>query len=389
MRVLKDLNVPQDNNAAKFPDGQIQNETAQVSGTPVIREVYGDILTNIYAILRSSGIVANGLEDDSLTEYQLLTALKLFHNDLNDKNQVLTIIGETISINLNLDTLPNDYVFIGKLSDALISGTTYTFTGTGNAQKTITPSVNMAASGTVLLTLGSPGCSLVFLPGTNGGSTNQSFIGTSLGDPISFNSSESLIFFRHGFLTTSEPKTYDIQSQVRVQESDSGALVLEVVVVQGKLLAICFINNTTHKIYAWSLNDLTQIESQVAAPITAVNNFLPYMFCDGVNLFFTNSGLDINSSTNDYDLGKFIFNPVAFTIVSDSSFAVDNQFEKTTNIFVNGGVLNTVIKGQIYAYGPGVSRAFVKYLDSNSSQVFKFKAINYLSNGSIGEPLNL
>ena len=51
MRVLKNLNVPQDEDAAKFPDGQIQNQTATVAGTPVVREVYGDILTNRLSII--------------------------------------------------------------------------------------------------------------------------------------------------------------------------------------------------------------------------------------------------------------------------------------------------------------------------------------------------
>ena len=318
-----------------------------------------------------------------------MTALKLFHNDLNDKNQVLTVIGLTISINLDLDNLPDDYVFIGKLSDALISGTVYTFTGTGNSQKTITPSVNVSASGTVLLTLGSPGCNIVYLSGTNGGSASQSFITTSLGDPIGFNSSDTLMFFRDGFLTTSEPRTYDIQNQVRVEESDGGALVLEVVVTQGKLIAICFINSTTYKVYAWNLGDLTQIESLVAAPALSSTDFLPYMYCDGSNLFFTNSGLTINSSTNNYDIGKFVFDPIAFTIVADSSFSIDSQFEKTTNTFVNAGVLNTLVSGQIYSYSSGIARVFVKYLDVNNSQVFKYKTINYISSESVGELLNL
>jgi hypothetical protein len=166
-------------------------------------------------------------------------------------------------------------------------------------------------------------------------------------------------------------------------------MVLEVVAFQGKLLATCLIGSTIYKIYAWSLSDLTQIESIITAPITNVTDYLPYMFCDGVNLFFTNSGLTINESANDYNLGKFIFNAAAFTIAADSSVSIDIGFEKTTNTFINAGVLHTVVKGQIYSYGAGLARQFVKYLDIDSLQVFKFKTINYISDGSISESLNL
>ena len=48
MRTIRDLPIVQDGNNTLFPDGQIKNETATDPGTPVVREIYGDVITNIY-----------------------------------------------------------------------------------------------------------------------------------------------------------------------------------------------------------------------------------------------------------------------------------------------------------------------------------------------------
>ena len=55
MKNLTHLDVPKDIQA-KFPFGTIQNETPTQEGTPVYRELYGDILTNIWKIIELSGI---------------------------------------------------------------------------------------------------------------------------------------------------------------------------------------------------------------------------------------------------------------------------------------------------------------------------------------------
>ena len=76
MRTIKQLPIPQDTNLAKFPQGTILNETDTAQGTPVVREIYGDILTNIYKILSLTGITPDGTEDSETTQYQIVNALK-------------------------------------------------------------------------------------------------------------------------------------------------------------------------------------------------------------------------------------------------------------------------------------------------------------------------
>ena len=48
MRTIRDLPIVQDGNNTLFPDGQIKNETATDPGTPVVREIYGDVNLSIW-----------------------------------------------------------------------------------------------------------------------------------------------------------------------------------------------------------------------------------------------------------------------------------------------------------------------------------------------------
>ena len=64
MRTLKLLNLIHDNNYSLFPQGAILNETDNNEGTPVVREVYGDILSNVYKIITEAGINFNNSEDN-------------------------------------------------------------------------------------------------------------------------------------------------------------------------------------------------------------------------------------------------------------------------------------------------------------------------------------
>ena len=102
MRTIKNQNIPQ-NSDAKFPFSTILNETETNSGTPVIEEVYGDILTNIYKLLQVVGVTASETQDSDTSQYQILEALKLLPNSLNDIEQVLSLTTTTWNVPLNLD----------------------------------------------------------------------------------------------------------------------------------------------------------------------------------------------------------------------------------------------------------------------------------------------
>ncbi len=70
MRTIKQLSVPQ-NTAINLPDGGIKNETDTEDGTPVVEEIYGDILSNNYKLLEEVGIDPTGTQDNEDTQYQI------------------------------------------------------------------------------------------------------------------------------------------------------------------------------------------------------------------------------------------------------------------------------------------------------------------------------
>lgn len=132
MKRLRDLNVPQEENETLFPDGQIKNETASAPGTPVVREVYGDILTNIYAIIRNAGLSFNGLEDNENNGYQFLKSLKVFFNELNDLRQGAIVSPGIIRLNINLDNLPDEYVILCRPDNFISINGNYNLQGLGS-----------------------------------------------------------------------------------------------------------------------------------------------------------------------------------------------------------------------------------------------------------------
>jgi len=131
MKVLGNLLVPKDSNS-RYPFGSnIKNETDTEQGTPVVREIYGDPLMNLYRILELVGMTPTGTEDSDDTQYQLVEAIKKLPNSLNDIEQILTLSGAIWSVGFDLAYLPNKYFFVARASEDYVSTETYTFKGSG------------------------------------------------------------------------------------------------------------------------------------------------------------------------------------------------------------------------------------------------------------------
>ena len=69
MRAIKQLAIPQNTDLVKFPNGTILNETDTEQGTPVIEEIYGDVLTNIYKENLCGVYGINFLEEKDYIKY--------------------------------------------------------------------------------------------------------------------------------------------------------------------------------------------------------------------------------------------------------------------------------------------------------------------------------
>ncbi len=396
MRTIKELPVPQDGNDVEFPDGQIRNETDSVTGTPVVREIYGDILTNIYKIIRDAGIDFTQDEDGENSQYQFLDALKVFVNNLNDKQQILTVDNEDINLPINIDNLPNSYVFIGQISDSLTATTNYTINSgdSGTASYPVVLAQNIAASATVLVVINSAGTRIVSLSG-NAETTDNNGLFVGLGNPLSFNDSETLLYYSKGYIIDETPNSFAIEQAIQASEGTSDIIVVQCIVHRDKLIALALnTSTTTYDAFAFDLGDLSTVEGKIAMPKTSGTDHQPYMYCDGAFVYFSNSGTTIqsvNDSANDNDFAKFSFDAGALSFSLVSSFSLNVAFIKTTNVFMNSANerLYTFLNGTlIYFTFDGSAPTQVGFFDTVNGLVFHFFKSTYYSNGETASKWN-
>lgn len=385
MKTLRFLGFPYDTNIAEFPQGQIQDETTTTPGTPVVRAVYGDLLTNVYAILAHAGVVPNQNEDSQTNGYQLLDALKVFSNELNDLRQVLSVSGGNVSTSFNFDSLPNDYVFIAKVSDALSADTNYTLRSASPGVRAvpITLLSNISANSTVLVVIGQNSVEIFDIVSII---SSNNKLDVSFGFPLGFNQSSTMMYFNEGRVFNEAPKSYLVENRIQVQQSNVNIKVLECLVHKSKLLCFCMDTSLLNfTMFSFDLSNLDVIESEITIPVTNGVDNQPYMYSDGIHVFFSNSSNTINVSTDDHSFGKYLFDSGANTLTFVSSSVLDTNFQKTTNAFLKSSTseIFTFISGDLYKYGfDGSARVFVDQFVTLNGQVFTFNGKFYYSNGS-------
>lgn len=397
MRTIRNQAIPQDGDDVKFPDGQIRNETDIVLGTPVVREIYGDIVTNVYAILRNAGITPNQEEDSSTSSYQLLDALKVFSNNTNDKKQILTVNSanpeaKTITLGINLENLPENYVLIGQLTEQIVSGEDYTVIGANaSGGYDLTPDQTINASAIVLLVIHSDGCTILNLK--NNSAPVLSEVQTPFGAPLSFNESNNVYYLFDGNLINNTPLNFNIQDIIREDQVSASINVIDGVLHKDKFIFLTF-NTVTlvYQLFSFDINDLTQVDQEIVFDATGGVDNQIYMFCDGVYLYFTNSQIsdgdtilnNANNSVNDNDLTRFVFDPEDSSLTLESGIVLSDLFEKTTNTFINNGdsLIYTFIDGYLVKYEFNGNRTDLVYLNTVNGVVFKLNGATYYSNGS-------
>lgn len=73
----KATTVPNVNNpSTDYPMGQIRNNNGTGNGTPIIEELYGDLLETITYFMQQAGIIPNNLPDNATNGYQIAEAIK-------------------------------------------------------------------------------------------------------------------------------------------------------------------------------------------------------------------------------------------------------------------------------------------------------------------------
>ena len=388
MKNLTHLDVPKDIQA-KFPFGTIQNETPTQEGTPVYRELYGDILTNIWKIIELSGIAFTGDEDSDDTQYQLVDAMRKFYNELNDVEQILSLNGSVWFVDLDLSKLPNKYVFISNAASDYVTGTPYQFKGTGNTIISATSPTGFNASDEVLTVIDTAGVRMYSISKiTSLASANINI----LAPPLSFNDSDVISYLSDGRLFTNEPKTYNIQESIQTASQNVNLHISDVVIFSGKLICLVFDSEyTSYRVFTFPLNDLdtpTEV-NYTGFNVTSGDDRNVYMFCDGISIFFTNS---FNNSINDSELLKAEFDSNTNTLDFISNLPLNSaNFVKTTNTVINNNKLFTFLGAELKAHDLNALTVLTVFDNYTlfSGNLFKFKADVYFSVNGTTEPWTL
>lgn len=373
MRTIKQLSAPQNVND-NLPFGGILNETSAVQGTPVVEEIYGDVLSNIYKILEQTGVVANGTQDNDDTQYQLIEALKKLPNSLNDIQQTLSLTSNQWFVPFNLERLPNKYFFIAKPNSDYISGIPYIFKGNGLVEYTFA-SDGFKANEPVLVIIDQSQVKAFSLI-----STKNETISAVGGFPISYNDTNKMYYFENGVMYDDTPMKYSLQSIIRVNLSDGTIIVKDVVVLGGFVLCLCY--GTSYFFRKFALTDLTTV-----LPVTingasfsdTIDND-PYIFASSGFIYISN---DMNATVNDFDLHKFAFTGGNLTLVATET--INSTFKKTTNYFIKNNDLFTIETSDLVKYDLNTNtKTNLGKQNTKIGQLLAFNSNPYFVVGEIG-----
>lgn len=382
MKVLGNLPVEKDS-SADYPFGaNIQNETDTVSGTPVVREIYGDVLMNIYRLLELANITPTNTEDNDSTQYQLVEALKKLPNSLNDIEQVLTLTGSVWSVPFDLSILPNKYFFIARASDGYVNATT--FKGTGVLELPFS-SNGFNASDELLVIIDSGGVRAYSLTKLVEAPTS---LNTIISTPIRYSSGNELFYLDSGKLYKNL-QVWDLQNLIRVDQSDGTLILQNVFFMQGH--AVCVVKNPStvnYEFYAFDLLDLnTVIVLTTDVSQTPSVDFLPEFYADDTYLYFTNEG---NNSSNDYRINMLVLDIDNSTINYFSDFDLDVSFVKTANGTTLNNILYLLDSGVLDSYNLStLAKITIGNFSALSGHLFSLGGALYLNQTSIAHKLDV
>jgi len=380
MRTLKQLGVPHDENVTKFPQGTIQNETDSLNGTPVVREVYGDILTNIYKLLERTGQVPTGSEDAEDTQYQIIEALDLWANNLNDIRQTLILEAANVwAVDLKLSILPDRYVFV-VLASSDYTGVTLFGATTNAVQQTFkgsessptyafNPIDNFNDGDYLLIIIDTSGVLAINLTKQQDKKNSTHF--TGLGSPLSYGENVDLQYENDGILMSNYPASEDIRLAIANLSGEPDTLILDAVFTDNHTL--CYVHlPILDELRLFDINSsgtVSAIAIHGVARIIKDNTHKPYMYCDGLDIYFTN---DFGENADDKIIAKFLYDSSVKAITFGSRNTVGATFLKTTNVVIKDSFLYTLNdsilrKFNLTSSGESISHTFVGLV----GQIFK------------------
>lgn len=365
MKVIEQLSVPKEV-SSDYPFGAIINETDTEDGTPVIREIYNDLLQNCYKILALSGITPNGNEDNETSGFQLVEAIRKLPNLLNDVEQILSLSTTVWSVNFKFSLLPNKYMFFAKASENYNDTLTYTIKGSeANPIYDFSSPTGFNANDELVIVLDTSGVKAYSL---NSLTAEPTEIKTPFGTPIAYNNSSKVYYFENGYLISDTPTSNTIESIVRTERSDSSIVVLNAFILKGKLLLFCFsVSNGNYFFYQFDMSNLTT-GTLVTYSIDDAENYNPYCYTDGTYVYLTN---DANTEVDDFILRKLNYNETTAVITNNSSITLENSFVKTTNVVMKSNALISLVGSELNSFSLGsATKTEIAFLTANSGNVF-------------------
>lgn len=385
MRTIKGQNLPGEINDSLFPDGQVRNETPTQQGTPVVREIYGDVLTNIYKIIRDSGVAINEQEDNEISGYQFLKALKVFTNDLNDLQQIITVGSASLQVSFDADNLPDGYVFIGKLSDSIVKGEAYNFTSLGNNSFSFNAGSDIPASTIAIVTVKSS--TIEVIPVINQENQNG-FLITPFSGVLSHNNTNTTYYLSDGYLINNTPISINIQQSIRLFESDATIFVSDAVIHKNKLLVMAkSVDVNVYDFYLFDLTNLSSVEQKMTYTQSGAADYAPYLYANKDFIYLSNNG---NNSTSDNLIDKIELNLDLTPVLNKvSEITLDASFQKTSNAFVKNDEIYTFVNGNLNLYKSDGSIEFKLFLNNINGQLFVQNEIVYFTSGEIANPWNI
>jgi len=350
MRVLGSLPITDKDSAPKFPFGAtVRNETDTENGTPVIREIYGDILMNLYRLLEVTKITPTGTEDTKETQFQIIQALQRLTNVQNDIEQILSRSTNVWILPLNFGILPNKYVLFARASENYESGVLYTIKGNGTGADDLSYSFTsdgFISGDELVIVLDASGVRAYNISNSNTAPENAFPV---LGNPVSFNSLSQMKYEDNGSLLTDLPSSNYLEGVIRVDVSDGTVLVNDILVIKNRI--VCFCYSVASNAYFLRQFTLTDLSLSVAVTATGVfgtgTDRSPYIYADGSFIYLTNGA---NTSANDYSIRKLDYNASGASVTTVSTFNIDSSFVKTSNAVVKDNFLYTLTGGVLESF---------------------------------------
>lgn len=331
MRTLKLLNLIHDNNYYLFPQGAILNETDNNEGTPVVREVYGDILSNVYKIITEAGFNFNNSEDNEQNGYQLFDALKSLFENKNLTEFILSKESNSYKLNLDLSKFPDKSFVIAKSTENY-SNLVTTIKGIGSQIYNFS-SEDFSAGNELLIILDQSGVRCVNLS-----KSGTSSLFSVIDFPLQFlDNLKDIWYFNDSKVYNNKPKQYDLYQFIQDYTSAGNIYINNVFAYQKHLIILavaddfpkCFYLNLETEDFGEFKEDGFSFQNAITT------NIFSYYF--GSFLYVSNNS---GSSSDSKNFHKLNIDLPSKKIIFSGSFVLNSSYIGNSNgIYANDSFL--------------------------------------------------